>query len=305
MRFSIYQESKTGGRKLNQDRMGYCFTREAMMMAVCDGMGGHRHGEVAAQIALQTIGASFQRLAKPSLTDPARFLEEAFLAAHYEIHRHRAVNGLSETPRTTAVVCIIQGDTATWAHAGDSRLYWMRQGQLLAMTQDHSKLRRLVNDGKITEAEAAVHPDRNKIFNCLGAPEDPWVDVSKKVTIQSGDSFLLCSDGLWSALDERAIVGAFSGNIVMRAVPDLIQSALLATGIHSDNVTGIGMTWEGGPEEEDTFINTSVIPKESLTTTIQPRSLSEFSGESSMTEDEIEQAIHEIRSAIKKSTKVL
>lgn len=305
MRFSIYQESRTGGRKVNQDRMGYCFTRDALLMVVCDGMGGHQQGEVAAQIALQTIGALFQRQAKSMLKNPARFLEDAFMAAHYEIHRYRAINGLTETPRTTAVACIVQNDTAVWAHAGDSRLYWMRGGRMLAQTQDHSKLQRMVNQGKLTEEEAQNHPDRNKIFNCLGAPEDPWVEVSKPITVQPGDSFLLCSDGLWSSVPERVILAAFSGKIVMRAVPDLIQLALEEAGSHADNVTAIGMNWEGAKDEEDTFINTAVIPKESVTTTIQPRAMPEYEKETTMTDDEIEQAIDEIRHAIKKSTKVL
>jgi serine/threonine protein phosphatase PrpC len=305
MRFSIYQESRTGARKVNQDRMGYCFTRDVLLMLVCDGMGGHQQGEVAAQIALQTIGALFQRQAKTSLKNPARFLEDAFTAAHYEIHRHRAINGLPETPRTTAVACIVQGDNAIWAHAGDSRLYWMRGGKLLAQTQDHSKLQRMVSQGKISEADAANHPERNKIFNCLGAPEDPWVEISKPVKIQPGDAFMLCSDGLWSAVPERIITTAFSSKIVMRAVPDLIQLALTEAGTHSDNVTAIGMTWEGVKDEEESFVNTAVIPAESVTTTIQPRGVPEYEKEASMTDDEIEQAIDEIRHAIRKSTKVL
>ena len=75
MRFSIYQESKKGGRKSNQDRMGYCFTRDALLMIVADGMGGHVQGDMAAQIAVQTVGSLFQQQAKPALKSPQRFLE--------------------------------------------------------------------------------------------------------------------------------------------------------------------------------------------------------------------------------------
>jgi protein phosphatase len=79
MRFSIYQESKKGGRKVNQDRMGYLYTRDSLLMLLCDGMGGHARGEVAAQITLQTMASIYQRDAKPLLPDPVRYLQEAAL----------------------------------------------------------------------------------------------------------------------------------------------------------------------------------------------------------------------------------
>ena len=77
MRFSIFQDSALGGRASNQDRMGYCFTRESLLMVVADGMGGHLRGEVAAQITMQTAGAVFQQMAKPVLGDPIGFLDHA------------------------------------------------------------------------------------------------------------------------------------------------------------------------------------------------------------------------------------
>ena len=103
MRFSVYQESHIGGRKVNQDRMGYCFTRDSLLLLLADGMGGHIMGEMAATIAIQTIGNLFQQQAKPCIGRPERFLEESFLAAHKEIHRFKIVNNLPDTPRTTIV----------------------------------------------------------------------------------------------------------------------------------------------------------------------------------------------------------
>ena len=112
MRFSVYQESQIGGRKMNQDRMGYSFTRDALLLLLADGMGGHLHGEVAATIAMQTVGALFQQQSTPYIKKPERFLEDSFFAAHREIHRHRALHDLAETPRTTIVACLIQHNTA-------------------------------------------------------------------------------------------------------------------------------------------------------------------------------------------------
>ena len=108
MKFGVYQVSRRGGREKNEDRMGYCYTRDAVMFALADGMGGHPEGEVAAQIALQTVAAMFQRDAKPMLPDPVRFLEDAVLVAHQQLLRYGADKGLSDTPRTTIVVCVLQ-----------------------------------------------------------------------------------------------------------------------------------------------------------------------------------------------------
>ena len=79
MRFTIYQESRVGGRANNEDRTTYCYSRDALLMVVADGMGGHHYGEIAAQIAAQTLADSFQREARPLLADPFRFLQKALV----------------------------------------------------------------------------------------------------------------------------------------------------------------------------------------------------------------------------------
>ncbi len=311
MRFSVYQESHIGGRKVNQDRMGYCFTRDALLLLLADGMGGHIMGEMAATIAMQTIGNLFQQQAKPCIGRPERFLEESFIAAHKEIHRYKVVNNLPDTPRTTIVACLIQHDTAFWAHCGDSRLYWMRNGQLLLRTRDHSRLETLIAQGVIDESQRDTHPDRNKLFNCLGAPNYPIVEMSRRVNLQPGDIMLLCSDGLWSVLPEHVILQQLRERTIVRAIPDLLTKAVSIAGKHSDNVTGLAMMWEGGDDNPST-ITTHTLPIDTVTTTIQATVIDEErSGiqegeEETDTFDEIdiEKAIEEIRNAIQKSSKV-
>lgn len=223
MRFSIYQESKKGGRKVNQDRMGYLYTRDSLLLLVADGMGGHARGEVAAQLTLQTMAAIYQRDAKPMLPDPARYLEESVLAAHRELHRYRAEHSLPEAPRTTVVACVIQQGLAVWAHAGDSRLYLIRGGRIADRTIDHSRVHHLVSSGLIRPEDAKDHPERNRIFNCIGAFVAPTVEVSRPIALRNGDTLLLCSDGLWGTLSDRQIGDAFIGKTVMRAVPELME----------------------------------------------------------------------------------
>ena len=173
MRFTIYQESRQGGRKNNEDRISYCYSRDALLMVVADGMGGHHYGEVASQIAVQTLAEAFQREAKSILPDPFRFLQRSMTNAHSAILDYASRHRLPDTPRTTCVACIVQDNIAYWAHAGDSRLFLMREGKVIAQTKDHSRIRLMVEEGLISEAQAAEHPDRNKIYSCLGSPHAP------------------------------------------------------------------------------------------------------------------------------------
>jgi protein phosphatase len=251
MQFSVYQESYIGGRQVNQDRMGYSYTRDALLLMLADGMGGHDCGEIAASVALQTISALFQHQATPSVEAPQRFLEEALLAAHREIHTYRDAHQMAETPRTTIVVCLIQQDTAIWAHCGDSRLYWMRDGKLLARTRDHSHIESLIARGVVPASERATHRDRNKLYNCLGASSPPRVEVTSGGAMLPGDQMLLCSDGLWSMLPDDEVVRRMHAHTLAQAVPDLLQVALGAAGDGSDNATALAILWRGGPASDD------------------------------------------------------
>ncbi|MES2128793.1 MAG: PP2C family serine/threonine-protein phosphatase [Pseudomonadota bacterium] len=315
MQFSVYQESHIGGRKSNQDRMGYSFTRDALLLVLTDGMGGHLRGEMAATLTMQTMSALFQKHATPYVKKPERFLEEAFLAAHHEIHRYRAANNLPDTPRTTVVACLVQHNTAIWAHCGDSRLYWVRRGQVLAQTRDHSHIEHLIAKGEATPAERATHPDRNKLYNCLGASQLPKVDVSRQASLQSGDVLMLCSDGLWSMLPDEEIVHRLSTQTIVRAVPDLINMAVAIAGEKSDNTTALAIMWQGSPDVEvassvtadmATVISTMMLPENLVSTTIQTTPVAEEPVEhDAFNDDEIEKAIAEIRDAIEKSSQVL
>lgn len=303
MRFSVYQESHIGGRKNNQDRMGYSFTRDALLLLVADGMGGHIMGEMAAQIAMQTIASLFQENATPYVKKPERFLEDSFFAAHREIHRYRAINNLPETPRTTIVACLIQHNNAMWAHCGDSRLYWMRNGQILARTRDHSRIETLIAQGKVDPSERDTHPDRNKLFNCLGAPNMPIVEISRRASLQAGDVILLCSDGLWSVLPDHELAQRLQNNTIVRAIPELLTTATGIAGKTGDNVTALAMMWESSENlQGNSTITTNTLPVGSVTTTIQaPRHL-DLEPTDTYNDAEIEKAIEEIRKAIDKSS---
>jgi protein phosphatase len=309
VRFSIYQESKIGGRKVNQDRMGYLYTRDSLMMVVADGMGGHARGEVAAEITMQTVAAVYQRLAKPLLADPAAFLEEAIQASHHELHRYRAEQGLPEAPRTTIVLCVVQRGVAIWAHAGDSRLYVIRGGEIVERTLDHSRVHHLVSSGLIRPEEAKDHPERNRIFNCLGAFVAPAVEISHPTALHPGDVLLLCSDGLWGTLNDRIIVQAFSDRTVMRAVPEIVDAALEEGGSDSDNCTALAMAWAGIEALDmvpptDAPVSTLVVPEGAMTSTIQIPRAGDEPGPA-YTDDQIDDAVSEIQKAIQRASRLI
>lgn len=285
--------------------MGYSFTRDALLLLVADGMGGHIMGEMAAQIAMQTIASLFQENATPYVKKPERFLEDSFFAAHREIHRYRAINNLPETPRTTIVACLIQHNSAMWAHCGDSRLYWMRNGQILARTRDHSRIETLIAQGKVDPSERDTHPERNKLFNCLGAPNMPIVEISRRASLQAGDIMLLCSDGLWSVLPDHELAQRLHSNTIVRAVPELLTTATGIAGKTGDNVTALAMMWESSENlQSNSTITTHTLPLGSVTTTIQaPRHL-DLENADSYNDSEIEKAIEEIRNAIDKSSRI-
>jgi protein phosphatase len=311
MQFSVYQESHIGGRKVNQDRMGYSFTREALLLVLADGMGGHLRGEVAASVALQTISTLFQQQATPYVKKPQRFLEQALHAAHHDIHAYRDAHQMRETPRTTIVACLIQHNTATWAHCGDSRLYWLRDGRILARTRDHSHVESLIAKGMALPSERATHPDRNKLYNCLGADSPPKVELAGGAGMLPGDLVLLCSDGLWSMLPDDELVRRLHAQTVVRAVPDILQAALKAAGDTSDNVTALAIMWQGSSVVDSmdpdaaTVISTEALPQGLHSTTIRDQAAQDSTPADAFDDDEIEKAIAEIRGAIEKSSQIL
>jgi serine/threonine protein phosphatase PrpC len=241
MKFSVFQVSRKGGREKNEDRMGYCYTRDSGLFALADGMGGHPEGEVASQLALQTLSALFQRNAKPRLEDPLRFLHDACIAGHHQLLRYATEKSLIDTPRTTVVACLLQGNAAYWAHCGDSRLYLVRGDKLVARTRDHSY-------SELQDTMSQVVPigerfNRNVLFTCLGSPGKPVIDTAGPLLMQPGDRVLLCSDGLWGTVSDPEIVGVLTGNGISEAVPELVERALRAGGPRCDNVTVLAVEW--------------------------------------------------------------
>jgi serine/threonine protein phosphatase PrpC len=295
MKFSVFQVSRKGGRDKNEDRMGYCYTRESALFVLADGMGGHPEGEVAAQVALQTVSALFQKAARPVLPDAATFLGSAFLEAHHQIIQYASEKGMLDTPRTTLVAAVVQSGCAWWAHCGDSRLYVVRDGQLLTRTRDHS-FSEQSGSGKFRVDMV----NRNILFTCLGSPSRPIFDIAPTLQLMHSDRILLCSDGLWGSLPEATLVTELSRQPVANAVPDLVEMALRKAGDRSDNVTALAMEWQmPDSDEASRGVSTDSISDGVFASTIQAGTLD--LADDVLDDAAIERSIAEINEAIRRS----
>ena len=300
MKFTIFQDSQLGDRSGNEDRVGYSYSRDVLMMVIADGMGGHEHGEVAAEIAVNEITRRFQQEARNKLRKPFEFLVSAVQSAHRAIVAHAVEQNLLECPRTTCVVCVIQNGYAYWAHAGDSRLYILRKGQKVAATSDHSKIQQMLESGQITAEQAAKHPDRNKIFSCLGGVVPPHIDIGREVKLEAGDTIMLMTDGFWAHIPVQLIGTMLQKQALTSLMPGLMKEAHRRANGEGDNLTVVAMTWEN--QDDALVADTQSLDNEEFATSTNTTQMLGGSGEdiADVTDDDIERAIAEIQNAIKK-----
>ena len=298
MRFTIFQDSHQGDRKGNEDRLGYSYSRDVLLMVVADGMGGHMKGEVAAEIAVNEITRRFQHEARNKLRNPFDFLVSAINSAHRAIVSYAVEKNMLECPRTTCVTCIVQNGVAYWAHAGDSRLYVLRGGKLIAATQDHSRVQQMIDAGALTVEGAAVHPDRNKIYSCLGGVVPPLIGVGKELALKTGDSIVISTDGFWAQIPASLIASLLRKQDIVGLLPGLITEAYRRAGGDSDNISVVGMTWES---QDDANVADTEIMDAQFTTSSNTMELGGIVVPDDVTEEDIEKAIAEIQDAIKKA----
>jgi protein phosphatase len=202
------------------------FLVEAPLYAVADGMGGHRGGEVASQLALETVEARYGEGAP--LEDAVR---SANAAVFERSEADRAVAGMG----TTITAVVVEPGSAHLVHVGDSRAYLLRAGSLRQLTEDHTLVQRMVTAGEITPAEAEVHPHRSVVLRALGTDAQVALDV-QDVGLLEGDRLLLCSDGLTTMITEDQIAAIAGATPAPQDAADrLVRAANRAGGI--DNIT--------------------------------------------------------------------
>ncbi|HNV88217.1 MAG TPA: protein phosphatase 2C domain-containing protein [Methylotenera sp.] len=303
MKFTIYQNSRQGPRKYNQDRLAYSYSKDALLLVLADGMGGHRNGEIAAHLAVKTLTEAFERLAVPTLSSPAKFLIDHIQQVHDMIENVTQSEDLIESPRTTIVAAIIQRGYLYCAHAGDSRLYHFRNGHLLFRTEDHSVVQSLYKKGMISKEEMATHPYKNKIYNCVGGETPPQIDLSDRHELLEGDTVLLCTDGVWGVLDDQQIKEIMQQNkTIIDVTTELMDSAEFASDEKGDNMSAIGLQW-GDRLMSQSAVSTQLMPLGETTTIINPVTHQNFEETDplELSDDDIEKTIAAIQNALNKT----
>ena len=247
MKIKYAKVSALGDREDNQDRAAIVVAEDAAIMLVFDGMGGHENGAQAAEIGLRIVQDEFMAADLP-LFDPQGFLYMAMAHAHDEVVNIGAELAVDFRPRATCAVCLIQENGCWWGHIGDSRIYHMREGQLLARSRDHSHVEVLIQEGAITEEEALDHPMRNFVECCIGGDAPvPDMSITRKMPLEPGDVLLACTDGLWSGTsdEEMADMATNPDSNLAENLKALSVKALTTNAPYSDNTTGAALQWLG------------------------------------------------------------
>src|SRR4051812_42058054 len=228
-------------RKDNQDS-GYA---GPWLLAVCDGVGGAARGDVASATAISQL----RKLDVPPTDDPDHDLLGRVAGALHRAHdrigelvdEDPALNGTS----TTATVALFDGSRVGLGHVGDSRAYLFRGGEITQLTADHTFVQSLIDEGRITEAEARVHPHRNLILKAIDGVHEAEPDLFV-IELLVGDRLLLCSDGASGVLDDGRLADILATGSVEFAAVELVRSSLEAGS--SDNVPGLVAEVAEGPE---------------------------------------------------------
>lgn len=247
MQIEYAKVSALGDRSDNQDRAAVVIANDAALMMVFDGMGGHSDGAAAAETGLKVVQDIFTSTPLPVL-DPQGFLYLALSRAHDEVVKLGEDLAVDFRPRATCAVCLVQEAGAFWAHIGDSRIYQLRDGQVLSRSRDHSHVEVLIQEGAITEEEALDHPMRNFVECCIGGDAPvPDMSITGKKVLEPGDVLLACSDGLWSGLADEAVaqIANDGDETLTENLKNLSMQALSANSPYSDNTTGTALKWCG------------------------------------------------------------
>lgn len=257
MRYSVAHHSLPGTRQTNEDRVAVAERDGMVLMVVADGLGGYHGGELAADTLTETMVNSFERAREPSLRDPASFLVLSMSFAHTMINKRAKENDIKiELPRTTCVACLVRNGLAYWAHVGDSRLYYVRDKQMVFHTTDHSTSMWMLEEGVVKDKVFANQGGR--LMRCIGGVRRHEVTLGPETQLDTGDTLLLCTDGVWRALQERHLRRLAEIRKLEHGVVDLLTQVERRSHEDCDNISAILFRWEDEPSTVDPLYGLTV-----------------------------------------------
>lgn len=227
-----------GDRDYQQDQvnlMEHPRVKGCLMGVLADGMGGRSGGRKASDQVMMTSNQLFNQFS-PVTDDPAAILKQLVLEAHMVI-KLTAISTEEEPHSTIAVFLTMPEGSCYWAHAGDSRIYHFHGQELLVRTKDHSYVQTLVNKGELTPEQAQGHPKSNILMGCLGTENEPPIDTHVIKKLQTGDTLMACSDGLWHYFNEAELGSILSTLSPREASEFLIKKARIRANGHGDNLS--------------------------------------------------------------------
>lgn len=229
-------------RKLNEDAI--MVDAQLGLWAVADGMGGHAVGDVASKMIVDALEKASN---DARLSDFVDQIENTVITVNNDILDYAARNCNNATMGSTLIALAVRGRVGVCLWAGDSRLYRLRNNQLTQLSRDHSHVQELIEIGAIKPEDAENHPHGNVITRAVGVEEDGFVDINIFNT-QIGDTFLLCSDGLYNTVPNDKIVEFLSQKDAQKSAEDLINASL--DGGAPDNVSVVVVKGEPGQLEQ-------------------------------------------------------
>ncbi len=207
-------------RKVNEDAI--FLKPEAGLWAVADGMGGYEAGDIASNMIVELLDDIEDKVPLCEIVDD---VEDKFIEANANILEYADVMRDKQMMGSTVVSLIIRGRVGVCLWAGDSRLYRYRNGELQQLSQDHSQVQELIQQGFLSEEEAENHPDANVITRAIGAGDDVYIDINVFST-QIGDTFFLCSDGLYNAISKAEMINCLEDMDINKSVCTMLERAL-------------------------------------------------------------------------------
>jgi PPM family protein phosphatase len=220
-------------RLRNEDAFCVLSREDRHLFAVADGLGGHRGGSIASEMAISTIKNEFT---KWNGKGSDRFATKVIQKANQEVFSTAQSHPELFSMQTTTTVVTLGNNSLTIGHVGDCRLYRVRNGRVAVLTHDHSQAAELLRLHLISMEDALQHPGRHQLTRSVGSSPFLRVDLVKEKT-NPGDSYILCSDGLWSEVSNDVIKDALLEKNIENSLEELVGMVLNAGA--PDNITGI------------------------------------------------------------------